>query len=81
MVPDEGVFNRTLPYGYYRILLRDEFKIYLFIFVQNFGGAITKYQGMKLVPQRVFLIGGPFKSYRISLSNRFITKSILEEVI
>ena len=75
------VFLIEVFYGYYKILLRDEFKIYLFIFVQNFGGVITKYQGIKMAPQRVLLIGGPFKSYRISLSNRFITKSILEEVI
>ena len=67
-------------YGYYKILLKDEFKIYLylFIFVQNFGGVITNYQGIKLAPQRVLLIGGPFKFYRISLSNRIITKRIRE---
>jgi len=71
------VFLIEVFYGYYKILLRDEFKIYLFIFVQNFGGVITNYHGIKLAPQRVLLIGGPFKSYRILLSNRFITKKII----
>jgi len=71
-------------YGYYKILLRDEFKIYLFIFVQNFGGVITNYQGIKMAPQRVLLIGGPFRCYRILLKDikdRIIIKSILGEVL